>query len=135
MTTPMMEPGPQRPFNGEALVGRLFEQTLGAFELLNVYIGERHGLYQALAADGSATPQQLAGRAGIGPRYAREWLEQQTTAGILQRLAVGPPARAADLGCGEGWLSIGLAAAYPMIRGRWNRCGSGIDRGCPEGCH
>jgi len=201
-----------RPFSGEALVGRLFEQTLGAFELFNVYIGSRLGLYRALVADGSATPDELAGRGGIASRYAREWLEQQTTAGILEvddpaaeaalrryslpsehreplldadslsfgafmpryivsvggvmpalldafqagdgvswdrygddmreaqaaanrplflsvvgqewlagipdihrRLTAGPPARVADLGCGEGWLSIGLANAYPAI--------------------
>lgn len=213
MTTQTMDPVLERPFDGEALLGRLFEQTLGAFELFNVYIGERLGLYQALAADGSATPEQLATRAGIGARYAREWLEQQATAGILEvddpsadadlrqyslpvehreplldqeslgyaafmpryivsvggampalldafrtgggvswdrygddmrqaqaaanrplflsvvgqewlaaipdihaRLLAGPPARVADLGSGEGWLSIGLARAYPMIR-------------------
>ena len=29
------------------------------------------------------TSQELASRAGIAERYAREWLEQQTTAGII----------------------------------------------------
>jgi SAM-dependent methyltransferase len=213
MTTQAVDQALERPFNTEALVGRLFEQTLGAFELFNVYIGDRLGLYRSLAADGSATADQLARRAGIAPRYAREWLEQQTTAGILEvddpvaeaesrryalpdehreplldgdsvsyvafmaryiasvggampalldafrtgdgvswsrygddmregqaaanrplfqsvvgqewlasipdvhrRLTAGPPARIADLGCGEGWLSIGLATAYPTIR-------------------
>jgi SAM-dependent methyltransferase len=212
MTTATLDPGLQRLYDGAALAGRLFEQTLGAFELFNVYMGERLGLYRALVADGSATAEELSRRAGIGSRYAREWLEQQTTAGILevddaaaegalrryslpfehreplldenslmyaafmpryvvsvgdampalldayrtgagvpwarygddmrqaqaaanrplfksvvgqewlaaipdiqQRLTSGPPARVADLGCGEGWLSIGLASAYPMI--------------------
>ena len=213
MTTATIDPGLARPYDRDALVGRLFEQTLGAFELFNVYIGERLGLYRALAADGSATAEELSRRAGIGSRYAREWLEQQTTAGILEvdgasaaadlrryslpaehreplldpdslnyaafmpryvvsvgdtmpalldayrtgggvpwsrygddmrraqaaanrplfksvvgqewlatipdvhrRLTAAPSARVADLGCGEGWLSIGLATAYPMIR-------------------
>src|SRR5437667_6931417 len=84
MTNLAIDPAVERPFNGEALVGRLFEQTLGAFELFNVYLGDRLGLYQALAADGPATAPQLATRAGIGARYAREWLEQQATAGILE---------------------------------------------------
>ena len=75
MTTQTMDPVLERPFDGEALVGRLFEQTLGAFELFNVYIGERLDLYQVLATDGPATPEQLATRAGIAPRFAREWLE------------------------------------------------------------
>src|SRR5713101_6794848 len=84
----------ERPFNGEALVGRLFEQTIGAFEALNVYIGERLGLYRALATDGPATATDLAGRAGIAPRYAREWLEQQAVAGILE---VDDPAAGEEL--------------------------------------
>lgn len=84
MTTRTTEPAMERPFDGEALLGRFFEQTLGAFELFNVYIGERLGLYQALADDGPATTEQLAIRAGIAPRYALEWLEQQTTAGVLE---------------------------------------------------
>ena len=71
MTTQTLDPVLERPFDGEALVGRLFEQTLGAFELLNVYIGERLGLYRVLAAEGAATPQQFADRARIAPRYAR----------------------------------------------------------------
>ncbi len=202
-----------RPYSGEALVGRLFDQTLGALELLNVYIGERLGLYRALDGAGPATAAELAARAGIAPRYAREWLEQQTVAGVLEvddvaageeqrryavpaehrevlldqesasymaflprfvtsvgsvlpalleayrtgggvdweaygtdmreaqasanrivtltvvgqewlptipdvhaRLSATNPARVADLACGEGWLSIGLAKAYPNAR-------------------
>jgi hypothetical protein len=73
-----------RPFNGEVLVGRLFDQTIGAFEAINVYIGERLGLYRSLATAGPATALELGARAGIAPRYAREWLEQQTVAGILE---------------------------------------------------
>ena len=36
----------------DALVGRLFEATLGAFDLLAVYLGDRLGLYRALAEHG-----------------------------------------------------------------------------------
>src|SRR5204863_1892660 len=45
-------------------------------------LGTRLGLYAALA-DGPATPPELAKRAEIDARYAREWLEQQATAGIV----------------------------------------------------
>ena len=38
-------------------------------------------------------PAELAERAGIAPRYAREWLEQQAVAGLLD---VEPPAAATD---------------------------------------
>jgi 2-polyprenyl-3-methyl-5-hydroxy-6-metoxy-1,4-benzoquinol methylase len=67
----------------DALVGRLFEATLGAFDLLAIHIGDQLGLYRALADRGPLTPPQLAAAAGIAPRYAREWLEHQAVGGIL----------------------------------------------------
>ena len=67
----------------DAFVGRLFEATLGAFDLLGVYLGDRLGLYRALAQRGPSTSSELAEAAGINERYAREWLEQQAMGGIL----------------------------------------------------
>jgi SAM-dependent methyltransferase len=67
----------------DALVGRLFEAAIGAVELSCVYVGDRLGLYRCLADAGDLTAPGLAGAAGIHPRYAREWLEQQAAAGIL----------------------------------------------------
>ena len=51
-------------------------------ELLSIYLGDRLGLYRALL-EGPATPAELSARAGVHERYAREWLEQQAVAGIL----------------------------------------------------
>ena len=62
MTTETTLVDDARPFNGEALLGRLFEQTIGAFELFNVYIGERLGLSRALAADGHVCRSRPASR-------------------------------------------------------------------------
>jgi SAM-dependent methyltransferase len=67
----------------DALVERLFGATLGALELYSIYLGSELGLYRALARHGSLTPPELADRAGIAPRYAVEWLEQQAVAGLL----------------------------------------------------
>jgi SAM-dependent methyltransferase len=67
----------------DALVGRLFEATLGAFDLLAVYLGDRLGLYRALAEHGPSTSSELAAAAGMHERYAREWLEQQAMSEIL----------------------------------------------------
>ena len=197
----------------DALVGRLFEGILGTMDVLNVYLGDRLGLYRTLAEGGPATSSELAARAGIHERYAREWLEHQAVSAILTvddvaldarsrryalpsghdevlidlnslsylgyagrfaasfgqampalldafrtgggvswaafgvdaregqaeqsrplflnvlgtdwlpsipdvhaRLTSGEPARVADIACGAGWASIGMAKAYPGIR-------------------
>jgi 2-polyprenyl-3-methyl-5-hydroxy-6-metoxy-1,4-benzoquinol methylase len=68
----------------DALAGRLFEATIGAFDLLSVYLGDRLGLYRALADGPSVRPAELAARGGIDERYAREWLEHQAVGGIVE---------------------------------------------------
>jgi SAM-dependent methyltransferase len=68
----------------DLLVERLFEAALGTFDLFTVYVGDRLGLYRALAEQGASTPGELARAAGIHERYAREWLEQQAMSGILE---------------------------------------------------
>jgi Methyltransferase domain/Rv2258c-like winged HTH domain len=67
----------------DALVERLFQAAVATFDLFGVYLGDRLGLYRALAVRGSSTASELAQAAGIHPRYAREWLEQQAATGIL----------------------------------------------------
>jgi SAM-dependent methyltransferase len=74
---------PTVPDRAEALAERLFAATLGALELYSVYLGAELGLYRTLAEHGPLTHGELARRAGIAPRYAREWLEQQAVAGLL----------------------------------------------------
>ena len=66
-----------------ALAERLFDATLGALELFSVHLGWTLGLYQVLHDAGPMTAPKLAAAAGIDPRYAREWLEQQAVAGFL----------------------------------------------------
>ncbi|MGB3762610.1 MAG: class I SAM-dependent methyltransferase [Ornithinimicrobium sp.] len=75
------------------LAERLFGSMLGTFDVLSIYLGEQLGLYAVLQAGVSVTPVQLAHQAGINPRYAREWLEQQTVSGLLE---VDDPAQPAD---------------------------------------
>ena len=67
----------------DELVERLFGATLAMAEVLTVYLGDTLGLYRAMERSGSMTAPELAHEAGIFPRYAREWLEQQAAAGIL----------------------------------------------------
>lgn len=196
----------------DALSERLMRAAGGAFDLFSMYIGDQLGFYQVLASDGPLLERELAARTGTAPRYVREWLEQQTVAGVLrvdradapeeerrfylpaghdevlvdqdsvnylvplaqavagavrpldrllqayrtgegvpfeaygrdlregqgrmnralflnqlgrewlpsirdvhERLRSRPPARVADVGCGVGWSSIGIAAAYPGV--------------------
>jgi predicted transcriptional regulator len=67
----------------DALADRLFQSMIGSFELASVWLGLRLQLYEALRDQGPATVAELSERAGIDPRYAREWLEQQAVAGLL----------------------------------------------------
>ena len=67
----------------DAFVQRLFDSNLQALEVLSVYLGDRLGLYRVLAANGPMTAQEMSAAAGIDTRYAREWLEQQAAAAIL----------------------------------------------------
>ncbi len=58
--------------------------TVGAWDVLAVYLGDRLGLYRALADRGLATSSELADATGLSERYVREWLEQQAASGILE---------------------------------------------------
>jgi 2-polyprenyl-3-methyl-5-hydroxy-6-metoxy-1,4-benzoquinol methylase len=71
------------------VVQRLADATTGTLELYAVHLGRELGLYEQLDRLGPATPAELADRAGIHPRYAREWLEQQAVAGFLDVVADG----------------------------------------------
>lgn len=197
----------------DALVERMLRSVSGLFDIVTIYLGDRLGFYQALEQGEWMTSTNLAATAGTNERYTREWLEQQTVAGILEvedesedalarryrlpaghqevlavresmnylaplaqiavgavyplydvvnayrngggvdfgaygvdmrqgqagmnrnlflyelgqvhlpqiddvhsRLQANPPARIADIGCGVGWSSIGMAQAYPNVR-------------------
>jgi 2-polyprenyl-3-methyl-5-hydroxy-6-metoxy-1,4-benzoquinol methylase len=196
----------------EAFAERMLKSTAGVFDIFTIYLGDRLGFYRALAESEALTAAEVAARTGTHERYVREWLEQQTMAGIIRvadatvdaaqrrfslprghaevlverdsldylaplaqlvvgatrplealleayrrgggvpyadygtdviegqagmnramflrllgnewlpaipdlhaRLQSNPPARVADVGCGAGWSSIGMAQSYPHI--------------------
>jgi SAM-dependent methyltransferase len=76
--------GAQAGESADAFVDELFEKIIGAMEVATIYLGDRLGLYEALADYGPATPSELAERTGTYERYAREWLEHQAVVGILE---------------------------------------------------
>ena len=51
-----------------------------------VVIGDRLGLYRALAHEGPATSLELAERTDTSERYVREWLNAQAASGYVQYL-------------------------------------------------
>ena len=69
--------------SAEALTERLFGSFLGGMDLVSVYVGDRLGLYAALAFGDPKTSQELSAVTGVHERYAREWLEQQALSGFL----------------------------------------------------
>src|SRR6266511_3565980 len=77
----------------DALAGRLFESAIATMDVLSVYLGDRLGLYRALAGLDSATSAELSSATGTHERYVREWLEQQAVTGII---VVDDPDAAAD---------------------------------------
>jgi 2-polyprenyl-3-methyl-5-hydroxy-6-metoxy-1,4-benzoquinol methylase len=67
-----------------------------------VSIGDRLGIYTALAKAGPVTSTQLSERTGLAERHLREWLAAQVTSGYLEYEPVDrtywlPPAHAAVL--------------------------------------
>jgi len=67
----------------EMFAQRLVTDLMASLETLGVWMGLRLGLYDAMDQAGPSTAAELAATAGIDPRYAREWLEQQAVAGVL----------------------------------------------------
>jgi 2-polyprenyl-3-methyl-5-hydroxy-6-metoxy-1,4-benzoquinol methylase len=66
----------------EPLATRLDALAAAGMDALTVELGRRLGLYDALR-QGPLTSGEVAAAAGVDERYAREWLEQQASARII----------------------------------------------------
>jgi SAM-dependent methyltransferase len=67
----------------EAFLGQAVTDFGAAATIAMVLVGDRLGLYRALADGGAQTPEQLASRTGTHPRLVREWLHNQAAAGYV----------------------------------------------------
>lgn len=74
---------PYDPAKLEAAVGRFLNDVGAVMTASSVLIGDRLGLYKALASDGPSTSGELAARTQTHERYVREWLANQAAAGYL----------------------------------------------------
>ncbi len=68
----------------EAFLGKVVTDFGAALSSSLVYIGQKLGLYKALAEAGPSTPVELAGRTGTQERYVREWLVNQAAGGYVE---------------------------------------------------
>ena len=65
-------------------VGRMLGDMGAALGAALVLVGDRLGLYKAMAEAGSVTLAELARRTNTAARYVREWLAAQAAAGYAE---------------------------------------------------
>ena len=112
----------------EAFAESVLGAALGCAEVTVMHLGRVLGLYAALRGADGLTAAQLATRAGVDERYAREWLEHQAVAGVLtvddpsrpaaERAYALPEAHAVALLDEEHPAYVGALADIPPIIGR-----------------
>src|SRR5215204_7639181 len=115
----------------DALVERLFEGVLGMTEVYTVYMGDRLGLYEALA-DGNATEAEIAAATGTDRRYLREWLEQQAVTGLVEVDDPSKPAEERRYRLPEGYAEVLVDRDDPSYMAAFARMMAGLLRPLPR---
>jgi SAM-dependent methyltransferase len=77
--TPVINPDKLNAFMGQ-VVGELGATVNAGL----IVIGDRLGLYKAMAASGPITSAELAEKTGTAERYVREWLNAQAAGGFVE---------------------------------------------------
>lgn len=78
-----IEETPVNPSTLEAFVGQAVTDMAAAISGLMVHLGDRLGLYRAMAGAGALTAAELARRTGTAERYVLEWLSNQAAGGYV----------------------------------------------------
>src|SRR6478672_5672726 len=68
----------------EQFVFRAVDEVGATLNSALVVMGDKLGLYRALAGAGALTPTELARRTGVSERYVREWLNAQAAGGYVE---------------------------------------------------
>jgi 2-polyprenyl-3-methyl-5-hydroxy-6-metoxy-1,4-benzoquinol methylase len=68
----------------QSFINRVMGDLSGAVVSIMCAIGDRLGFFKSLCWGGPATSEELAGRAGVSERYAREWLSAMASAGYVE---------------------------------------------------
>src|SRR5216683_7946647 len=135
----------------QEFLGKVVTDVGAAMSAALVIIGDKLGLYRAMAASGPITPVELAKRTETTERYVREWLNAQAAGGYVtfdpatQRYEL-PAEQAMALAdenspafvCGAFELATATIKAEPQIENSF-RTGAGFgwhqhDAGVPTGC-
>src|SRR5947208_6277081 len=67
----------------EQFVFRAVDEVGATLNAALVVMGDKLGLYRALAGTGGLRPAELAERTGTAERYVREWLNAQAAGGYV----------------------------------------------------
>jgi len=67
-----------------AFMGKMLDDVGAAMNASLLVVGDRLGLYKALARYGPLTPAELAERTETAERYVREWLSAQAASGYVE---------------------------------------------------
>jgi len=78
------QPAPINEDKMNAFLGKVVGDFGAALSSSLVYIGQKLGLYKALASSGSSTPAELAANTATTERYVREWLINQAASGYVE---------------------------------------------------
>ena len=81
MSTASPQASPINEDKMHEFIGKVVGDFGAALSSSLAYLGQKLGLYKALAAAGSATPAELAATTQTTERYIREWLINQAACG------------------------------------------------------
>jgi SAM-dependent methyltransferase len=83
-----IRPGAIDPGKLDALLARAVGDLSAGYGGVMVSLGNRLGLYKAMAGAGPLSSRELASRAGCAERYVREWLGAQVAGGYVDYHAI-----------------------------------------------
>jgi SAM-dependent methyltransferase len=78
-----IEQAPLDPAKLEAFVFRAVDEVGATLNAALVVMGDKLGLYRAMAGAGPLDPAEIAKRADVSERYVREWLNAQAAGGFV----------------------------------------------------
>ena len=81
MHTPNLKPDTAKLMN---FLGRALNDMGAAFQTALIIIGEKLGLYKAMAGAGPLSPGELAKKTNTDERYVKEWLCAQAASGYVE---------------------------------------------------